>query len=244
MEPVTQHVSRTAEAEYRWPAVGALVVALALYAFLPNELVGVQRFVVVSAGLLLLIPLSVVQSAPPPPARRCWSRMLSVALSLRARAGQPGHARDPRVQARQRPPRRSGPSPGRRAGVGAHVIVFALIFWEMDRGGPVIRTTGERTGSSAADFRFPQDEDHDAIVEVAEGSSARVRLDGGVHRLPVLSLANTMAFSPPTRCRSRSARSPGRAAGVRGFVILVLVIARAVGSSTDPADARRHRRWR
>ena len=60
MEPVSQHVSRTAEAEYRWPAVGALVVALALYAFLPNELVGVQRFVVVSAGLLLLIPLFVV----------------------------------------------------------------------------------------------------------------------------------------------------------------------------------------
>ena len=81
MEPVSQHVSRTAEAEYRWPAVGALVVALALYAFLPNELVGLQRFVEVAAGILLLIPLSIVN--PHRLTRQtAWSRMLSVALSL------------------------------------------------------------------------------------------------------------------------------------------------------------------
>ena len=81
MEPVTQHASRTAAPEYRWPAVGALIVALALYAFLPNELVGVQRFVVVGAGILLLVPLFIVN--PHRLTRQTtWSRVLSVALAL------------------------------------------------------------------------------------------------------------------------------------------------------------------
>jgi hypothetical protein len=38
-----------------------------------------------------------------------------------------------------------------------HVLVFALAYWEIDRGGPVSRACVRRTGLPAADFRFPQD---------------------------------------------------------------------------------------
>ena len=60
MEVSTRHPSRTAEPEYRWPAVVALLGALALYAFLPNTLVGGQRFVVVTAGIAFLVAISIV----------------------------------------------------------------------------------------------------------------------------------------------------------------------------------------
>jgi hypothetical protein len=38
-----------------------------------------------------------------------------------------------------------------------HVLVFALAYWEIDRGGPVSRACVRRTGVPAADVRFPQD---------------------------------------------------------------------------------------
>ena len=56
-----------------------------------------------------------------------------------------------------------------------NVLVFALAYWELDRGGPVARTQAAAAGLPPADFRFPQDEDHDAIDEVAARSAAQVR---------------------------------------------------------------------
>ena len=44
-----------------------------------------------------------------------------------------------------------------------NMIVFALAFWEPDRGGPVTRTRAPRRPLPPADFRFPQDEDHERI---------------------------------------------------------------------------------
>ena len=35
-----------------------------------------------------------------------------------------------------------------------NVIAFTLIYWEMDRGGPVARTQAEREDLPVADFRF------------------------------------------------------------------------------------------
>jgi hypothetical protein len=38
-------------------------------------------------------------------------------------------------------------------------LVFALAYWELDRGGPVTRFRVARPRLPDADFRFPQDED-------------------------------------------------------------------------------------
>jgi hypothetical protein len=110
-----------------------------------------------------------------------------------------------------------------------HVIVFALIFWEMDRGGPVVRTTVSRKKLPLADIRFPQDEDHDAIDEVARGSSAKSDWTAGFVDYAYYSLSNSMAFSPPDAMPlTARAKVLAGTEAFAAFVILVFVIARAV----------------
>ena len=48
-----------------------------------------------------------------------------------------------------------------------NIIVFALAYWEIDRGGPVVRTREPALEAAARRLPVPQDEDHDAIDEVA-----------------------------------------------------------------------------
>ena len=225
---VDQHASRTARIEHRWPAVLALVVALALYGALPNDLITVQRYVTVAIGIVLLIPLIAIN--PHHMSRQTrWSRTLSLALAvvvvlsnqitivslvLLLVGGSQGF---PLLQS------------ALQVWV-ANVIGFALLYWEIDRGGPVVRTMAKRSDLPNADFRFPQDEDDDTIDEVAAGSSREK-----AHRTAsyvdyfYFSLSNSMAFSPtdttPLTARSKLLMS---LESFGGFVILALVIARAV----------------
>ena len=54
-----------------------------------------------------------------------------------------------------------------------NVIAFGLMYWELDRGGPVARTQKPRDELPLADFRFTQDETQDTVIEVAAGSSKK-----------------------------------------------------------------------
>ena len=109
------------------------------------------------------------------------------------------------------------------------MIAFALVYWEMDRGGPVSRRHTPRSALPRADFRFPQDEDHDAVEEVAARSSVRTGWVPGFFDYVYFSASNSMAFSPtdamPLSTRAKAlmvAESSG------AFIVLALVIARAV----------------
>lgn len=220
---------RAARAEHRWPAVASILVALALYALLPSTFLPVLRYSVVAIGLVLLIPVIAVN-----PLRfnrqTPWSRRLSIIqtavlavantvalvqliFELLNATNQEGHIL--LLAALQ-------------VWV-THVIVFALIYWEMDRGGPVMRTTAKRSDLPLADVRFPQDENHDAIDEVARGSSDKADWTASFIDYLYFSLSNSMAFSPPD-VMPLSARAK-ILVGLQAFlayVILVLVIARAV----------------
>jgi hypothetical protein len=55
-----------------------------------------------------------------------------------------------------------------------NIIAVGLAFWELDRSGPVIRTQVVRHELPAADFRFSQDENDDAVEGVAVGASVWV----------------------------------------------------------------------
>jgi hypothetical protein len=77
-----------------------------------------------------------------------------------------------------------------------NIITFALTFWELDRGGPVRRTQAPEHELPLADFRFPQDEDHDAITEVAARSSAHSGWTPGFIDYLYVSITNSSAFSP------------------------------------------------
>ena len=98
------------------------------------------------------------------------------------------------------------------------VIVFGILYWELDAGGPAARVvTPERT---APDFQFPQDENQ------------QLAPTGWVPQVwdyLYLSLTNSIAFSPtdvmPLSLRAKAAM--GLEAGISAVTIL-LVAARAV----------------
>jgi hypothetical protein len=112
-----------------------------------------------------------------------------------------------------------------------NVIVYALAYWELDRGGPVARTRLTRDDLPLADFRFPQDEDHDTVTEVRKGSS---KVSGWVPTLvdyAYMSLTNSSAFSPTdTMPLSTRAKILMGIESTSALVISVLVIAKGVGS--------------
>ena len=229
MEEVARHPSRTAEPEYRWPAVLALVGALALYALLPNSLVGVQRFVVVGAGIAFLITLSIVNPHRLVRQPR-WYRVVSVGFALLLVLVNQvalviivyklvgGHHDAPELLLA-----------ALQVWV-ANVIGFALLYWELDRGGPVVRTMWARTELPAADLRFPQDEDHTAVAEVAARSSAVMDWTPRFVDYFYTSLSNSMAFSASDAIPlSQRIKLLMGLQAFGGFVILALVIARSVG---------------
>ena len=111
-----------------------------------------------------------------------------------------------------------------------NIIVFALAYWELDRGGPVVRTRVARSDLPPADFRFPQDEDHDAIDEVAVRSAQEVRLVARVPRLPLRLDDELLGVQPD---RHDAAVAPGQDAdGHR-----VGLGAAALGASSSPAGS-------
>src|SRR5690242_7667021 len=168
-----ERARRNHPGELRWPAAVGVLVAIALYGALPSALQIGPRFVIPVLELLLFIPL--VAANPRRMTRQNWFlRRLSIglavlialsnttALALLIRSLVLGKA-----------------TAGSQLLVAAgqvwltNVLVFALTFWELDRGGPVVRFRVSRPELPDADFRLPQDEDDDAVSEVANRSSAK-----------------------------------------------------------------------
>ena len=227
----TRAAKRAARAEHRWPAVLALAIALTLYLLLPNSILPPWlRLTIVGIGLALLIPVLLLN--PHRLTRETqWSRWLSVGQALiLVLANQYAlvHVIFQLVTARTN----DGPSllvASLQVWV-ANVIAFALLYWELDRGGPVARRHDKRSELPFADFRFPQDEDHDAIEEVAARSSARIDWTPSFLDYLYFSGTNSMAFSPTdTMPLSHRAKALMLTESFGGFVMLALVIAHAVG---------------
>jgi uncharacterized membrane protein len=220
--------SAVPRAEHRWPAVVGLLVALALYATLPGAFLPLLRYSVIAMGLVLLIPLLVLNPRQMHHETR-WSRSLSTAQALLLVAAN-------EVALVQLVMLLTGGDEDGRALLLAslqvwvtNVIAFALVYWEMDRGGPVARWHRTRTDLPLADFRFPQDEDHDAVEEVAGRSSFRSDWVASFGDYLYFSLSNSMAFSPTdTMPLSHRAKALMGLESFGGFVLLALVIARAV----------------
>jgi hypothetical protein len=98
-----------------------------------------------------------------------------------------------------------------------NLIVFGLLFWELDGGGPLRRVTRNH---ATPDFQFPQDQNPDLAPP-----SGRLRLPDYMY----VSLTNSLAFSPTDAMPlSRRAKSLMGLESLISDVIVVLVIARAV----------------
>jgi hypothetical protein len=220
---------RRSAAEFRWPPVVAILVALALYATLPSDVPVVLRAVVVVLGVILIVPVVLLNPRRVDRETR-WSRGLSTAqvlLLLIANHTALAFVIHALLTAK--------PSDGPVILLATlqvwvtNVIAYGLAYWEIDRGGPVARTVQPRNRLPHADFRFPQDEDADAVREVAAGSSEKSGWVAAFVDYLYFSLTNSMAFSPtdvmPLTTRAKIAM--GLEAFV-AFVILALVIARGV----------------
>jgi hypothetical protein len=227
----TQHRHPVHPGEPRLPAALAVLVAIGLYGLLPNKLLFVPRFVVPGLELLLFIPLVAANPRRMTRGNRELRRLAitlvlliaasnAVALLLLIDELVHGHGQD-------------APATLLLAAGQVwltNVLVFALAYWELDRGGPVSRTQVARPRLPIADFRFPQDEDHDAIAEVAKRSSEKSGWAPGFIDYLYVSVTNSSAFSPTdTMPLSPRAKLLMAVESVSALVLSVLVISYGVG---------------
>jgi hypothetical protein len=201
---------------------------VAAYATLPSSFTPGLRYVVVGLALAMFIPLVVLN---PHRLKRetTWSKVLSrvlVGLLLTANLVALIQLVYQLVAERA-----DGPDlllAALQVWV-TNVIAFALVYWEMDRGGPIARRNVPRAQVELADFRFPQDEDHDAIDEVRGRSSRESDWMPGYIDYLYFSASDSMAFSPTDAMPlTHRAKLLMVFEAFSGFVILALVIARAV----------------
>jgi len=217
-----------AQAEHRWPAAIGVMVILVSYALLPPDFFGVVRYGVVALCVGLLAAVVVIN--PHRMVRQtAWSRRLGVVLALTI--GITNQALLVVLVQLLVANTEDGPTVLLAAFQVwlTNVIGFALLYWELDRGGPVVRTQRKRSEIPPADFRFPQDEDHDASPEVAAHSSKTSDWLPGFVDYLYFSGSDSMAFSPtdvmPLTHRAKLLMGLEAFAG---FVLLALVIARGV----------------
>jgi hypothetical protein len=222
--------TRGGEGENRLPPAIAVVVAGLTYALLPGSLLFAPRFVIPALEIVLLVAL--IATNPRRMTRETrWSRIASVALAsvvIITNMVALGMLVDALTE--------KG-TPGGPLLLAAmqvwltNVIGFALLYWELDRGGPVARRTTPRDRMQPADWRFSQDENADTITEVAATSSKRSGWTPTFIDYLYLSLTNSSAFSPTdTMPLSARAKALMGVEATAALLTSLLVIARAVGA--------------
>ena len=204
----------TALPEARWPALIAITGAILIYSLLPAGDQVVPRWILPTVGVLMLIPLLVLN--PHHFTRETvWSKWMSIGLAaLLALANQVevvviiGQLVNGATEA-------TAVLLSALQVWATNVIAYGLIFWELDRGGPFARRLGGRV--TKPDFRFPQ-----------EDSGPTDWTPAFVDYL-YSSLSNQMAFSA-TDSMPLTTRAKGLMAiqAFTGFILLALVISRAV----------------
>lgn len=215
--------------EHRWPVVVAIVAALVLYLALPGAFLPELRFTLAGVCALALVPL--IWFNPVRLTRESrWSRIASIVLAVVLLLAN-------QVALVQLGYQLLAVHTSDAGGIllaavqvwVTNVIAYAIIYWEIDRGGPVARRRDAREELRAADFRFPQDEDADAVAEVAARSSQKSDWGPQFFDYLYFSATDAMAFSAtdvmPLSIRAKALML---IESLSGFVVLALVIARAV----------------
>jgi uncharacterized membrane protein len=204
--------------EHRFTVAIAITLAVAAYAFLPNRIQPLPTWLIPTIAILLFIPLVILN-----PVRlqkeRAWSRWISIALALILTVvNQITLIMIVRELIT-----------GNVSGVDVlftaaqvwviNVIAFALVYWELDLGGPFQRRVKSSRDNRPMDFRFPQ---HD-------GAPGNKYWEPAYFDYFYFSLTNQMAFSPTdVMPMSKRAKALMGYQALTGFILLALVISRAV----------------
>lgn len=215
--------------EHRWPAAAAIIAALLFYALLPSEFNDALRFTVVGLAGIMLVPLIVLNPRRFDRESR-WSRWLSIGIAVVLLIANQ-IALLQLVVALIRGSSDDGPLlllAALQVWV-TNVIAYSLVYWEIDRGGPIARRREQRSALPPADFRFPQDENDDNVVEVAAASSKQADWMPSYFDYLYFSASDAMAFSATdVMPLTHRAKAFMLLEAFAGFVILALVIARSV----------------
>ncbi len=215
------HRAAERHGEVRLPASAAVVLAALGQALLPDALLVVPRWVLPVIEIALLVPLVAINPNRLTTETR-WSRIVSLALTaliIVTNLVALGFLLHDLVG--------STSGNGRQLLLGAlevwltNMIAFALVFWDLDRGGAGARLPSSAVPSGRADFRFPQDSD--------------ASTDEAPPWMPVfldylfLSITNSTAFSPtdtlPLTSRAKLLMS---VQALTAMITSLLVVARAV----------------
>lgn len=217
--------------ESRVPPAIAVLVAAALYGVLPEPLLVGPRFLIPGLELALLVVL--IATNPWRMTRQTrWSRAASLVLAgLVAVSNLVTLVLLVAVLVSDQDTAGTSLLLAALQVWATNVIAFGLIYWELDRGGPVARTQKAREELPLADFRFTQDETQDTVVEVAAGSSVKADWISTFVDYLYLSTTNSSAFSPTdTMPLTSRAKILMGVQATAALVTSLLVIARAVGA--------------
>lgn len=218
-DPLDEELShrRTAAGENRIPPAVAVVVAAVVYALLPQSLLLGPRFAIPIIELALLAAL--IATNPRRMVRQSrWSRIAATALAglvIVANLTALGM-----LIARLVASSTSGGSLllGAMQVWITNVIGFALLYWELDRGGP--SRTGAQPTSVVPDFLFPQMTDN------------RYATPDWMPRFGdylYVSLTNQTAFSPTdTAPLTRRVKALMGIQGTSALITTGVIVARAV----------------
>jgi hypothetical protein len=222
MDPVRRPKKTDPVTEHRLPAAVAVVGALVLYGFLADSFKVLPPWLVPALGVVALLPLIVLN-----PRRlgreTSWSRWLSIGFAFGLTLVNQVYIWLTLEQLLD------GTAKGTVVLLSAlqvwitNVAAFALVYWELDRGGPVARRIEGLRDDAAVDFHFPQQ----------DSGSGTEDWRAGFIDYAYFSLSNMMAFSPTDvmPLTHRAKLLMGYQA-VTGFVLLALVISRAVNILT------------
>jgi len=205
--------------EHKFPALIATLAAFTLYLLLPESISFFPRWIVPAVGVVVLVPLWLVN-----PMRitreTTWSRWLSIGFAVALALVNQVYVVV--IVTELVNGQADGPSILLAAFAVwiTNVIAYALVYWELDRGGPVARRVEGLRDDAPQDFRFPQQEDG-------------VSWDPVFFDYAFFSLSNMMAFSPTdTMPLTLRAKALMAFQALTGFVLLALVISRAVNILT------------
>jgi len=204
--------------EHRLPVLITTIAALAVYALLPNSVTFLPSWVIPAVSVVVLSPLVFIN-----PRRlsiqTAWSRWIGVGFAIGLTAiNQVYIVLIIRELVK-----------GQASGAGVlltaagiwttNVVAFALVYWEIDKGGPIARRLEGLEDIAQQDFRFPQQDNTRGV----EGWMPEF------FDYAYFSLTNMMAFSPTdVMPLSRRGKALMAYQSLTGFVLLALVISRAV----------------
>ncbi len=206
--------------ENRWPVLIAILSVIVIQHAIPLQYTVLPRWPLIVMELLLLAVMLVVNPmriSRPTTVGRWASLILTAAITVDNTASAVVLAK--RILSGEVSNNAAVLLGGGAAIFVTNVIAFGIWFWELDRGGPFVRRSGEKP--YPPDFLFPQ---------MTDPSHARPDWRPTFVDYLYVSFTNVVAFSPPTDTMplARWAKGMMTVQALVSTTTIALVIARAV----------------